>query len=180
MTLSEAQVCRHPTMAFGLSPQTPGFLFLPSITFSACCAHYPGGSNRYCFGCMRLSPRRAFPIRTGLPGTNGRSASTALLSGPAQASRMLRPADLLTHLMWAWSEGSSTSRYQLALLLSYPGIPITPGAGLAPAGGRRVKSARSFCNLAIWRRANCIFREAARSISRNLIRMPSRFRSGIR
>jgi len=146
MTLSEAQVCRHPTMAFGLSPQTPGFLFLPSITFSACCAHYPGGSNRYCFGCMRLSPRRAFPIRTGLPGTNGRSASTALLSGPAQASRMLRPADLLTHLMWAWSEGSSTSRYQLALLLSYPGIPITPGAGLAPAGGRRVKSARLFHN----------------------------------
>jgi hypothetical protein len=53
----------------------------------------------------------------------------------AQASLTLRPANLLTHHLWAWSEGFDTARYQTASLLSYTGMPKSPVAGLSPAGG---------------------------------------------
>src|SRR5262245_50422458 len=64
-----------------------------------------------------------FPNRTGLPVHNGRSASTVFVSRPARASLVLRPADLLTHVWWAWLRGSDEVRYQTPSLVSYPGIP---------------------------------------------------------
>ena len=46
--------------------------------------------------------------------------------------------------MWAWSEGFDVPSSPATPLLSYPGIPKTPGAGLAPAGSLRDESALSF------------------------------------
>ena len=122
---------------------SPGPPPLTQITFPACRAHYPGGSVR----CSRLILARSraglFPNRTGLPVHNGRSASTVFVSRPARASLVLRPADLLTHLWWAWLRGSDGVRYQTPSLVSYPGIPRSPGEGLSPSGGLRRKGARS-------------------------------------
>ena len=92
---------------------------------------------------MMLARSRAgfFPNRTGLPVHNGRSASTVFVSRPARASLVLRPADLLTHLSWAWLRGFDEIRYQTPSLVSYPGIPRTPGLGLSPTGDSRRKGA---------------------------------------
>jgi len=67
-------------------PTGSGLPSITQITFSACCAHYPGGSA-WCLSVAALARSRAgfFPARVGLPGTNGRSASTSFLSRPAQA-----------------------------------------------------------------------------------------------
>src|SRR5215470_18086517 len=91
-----------------------------------------------------------FPNRTGLPVHNGRSASTVFVSRPARASLVLRPADLLTHLWWAWLRGSDEVRYQTPSLVSYPGIPRSPGEGLSPSGDSRRKGARSVSNGMGW------------------------------
>ena len=69
----------------------------------------------------------------------------------ARASLALRPADSLTHLTWAWSEGFDTARYQAASLLSYTGIPKPPVVGLAPTGGL----ARSARTLGSFRNSGC-------------------------
>jgi hypothetical protein len=121
-----------------------GLPLLTRIAFSACRAHYPGGSVR-CFSVDTVARSRAglFPNRSGLPVHNGRSASTVFVSRPARASLVLRPADLLTHLSWAWLRGFDVIRYQTPSLVSYPGIPRTPGVGLSPTGDSRRKGARS-------------------------------------
>jgi hypothetical protein len=58
------------------------------IAIPTCCDHYPGGQN----GCTR----RLLPHPRGLPHPVGWSASTTLLSRPAQTSLALRPAGLLS------------------------------------------------------------------------------------
>ena len=45
---------------------------------------------------------------------------------------------------------STPVRSQLAPLLSYPGIPTTPGAGLSPAGDGPVKGARLFFDIYVF------------------------------
>src|SRR5690606_17997731 len=47
-----------------------------------------------------------------------------------------------TFNVWAWSEGFDGAGSPATPLLSYPGIPKTPGAGLPPAGSLRDESAR--------------------------------------
>ena len=125
------------------TPANPEPPSLTQIAFSACRAHYPGGSD----GCFSVHHWRApapgfFPNHSGLPVHNGRSASTVFVSRPARASLVLRPADLLTHLLWAWLRGFDEIRYQTPSLVSYPGIPRTPGLGLSPTGDSRRKGAR--------------------------------------
>lgn len=143
MTLSEAQASRHPCDDVWYKTAGSGLPLLTQITFSACRAHYPGGSVR-CFSVNQLARSRAglFPNRSGLPAHNERSASTVFVSRPARASLVLRPADLLTHLSWAWLRGSDEIRYQTPSLVSYPGIPRSPGEGLSPSGVSRRKGAR--------------------------------------
>ena len=87
-----------------------GLPLLTRIAFSACRAHYPGGSVR-CFSVDTVARSRAglFPNRSGLPVHNGRSASTVFVSRPARASLVLRPADLLTHLCGLGCEASMKS-----------------------------------------------------------------------
>src|SRR5258705_7516155 len=63
---------------------------ITQITFLACCAQYPGGSNRCAY--------RFLPCPCCLPRLTGGSASTTSLSGPAQASLAVRPARLLARL----------------------------------------------------------------------------------
>jgi hypothetical protein len=58
------------------------------ITFLTCCPHYPGGSEQVHLTVTSLS-------RFGLPRILGGSASTTVLSRPAQGSLALRPARLL-------------------------------------------------------------------------------------
>src|ERR1700720_2501535 len=125
MTLSEAQASRHPVDDVETFTP-PGFPQLLQTTFSTCRAPYPGGSIRCCRLAFGALPRRALPEPRGLPGTNGRSASTNFLSRPAQASLTLRPVDLLAHLSWTLSRGSHAGRYPPAWLASYPGVPTPP------------------------------------------------------
>jgi hypothetical protein len=54
-------------------------------TFLTCCPHYPGRSDW-------VQMTVASPSHIGLPRILGESASTTVLSGPAQGSRVLRPA----------------------------------------------------------------------------------------
>jgi hypothetical protein len=87
---------------------------LPPMTqtaFPACRAQYPGGLKR----CERWF----LPTPHGLPRFIGGSASTTILSRPAQASLALRPARLLTHHAWALLRGSITTGCPLAMLASY-------------------------------------------------------------
>jgi hypothetical protein len=99
-------------------------------------------------GLLARSRAGLLPEPRGLPGTNGRSASTNFLSRPAQASLTLRPADLLAHLAWTLSRGSHPGRYPPSWLASYPGVPTPPGSGTlthwwsAPLG--RARSFRNF------------------------------------
>jgi len=125
MTLSEAQASRRPDGAVRF-PAGSGLPLLTRITFSTCRAPYPGGSMAGTSRWICAAPRAGFSQhRSGLPGPNYRSASTVNFSRFAQASLTLRPADLLTHHLWAWSEGFDAARSQTTPLLSYSGIPIS-------------------------------------------------------
>ncbi len=91
MTLSVFRAGHHPIDDVeGATFTTPGYPAITQITFLACCAHYPGGSNRC--AC------RFLPCPCCLPRLTGGSASTTSLSRPAQASLTLRPARLLARL----------------------------------------------------------------------------------
>jgi hypothetical protein len=88
-----------------------GFPPITRITFPACRAHYPGGSN----GCAR----RFLPRPCCLPRFAGGSASASLLSRPAQASLALRPIGSLNRPRRPSSRGSSPSGYPSRPLVSY-------------------------------------------------------------
>ena len=91
MTLSDFRAGHHPIDDVeGAISTTPGYPAITQITLLACCAHYPGGSNRC--DC------RLLPCSCCLPRLTGGSASTTSLSRPSQASLALRPARLLARL----------------------------------------------------------------------------------
>ncbi len=71
------------------------------LSFSACCAHYPGGTAWVHWSV-------AAPARDGLPLSSRGSASTSALSRLAQASLTLRPTDLLEPPTWPFVPGAST------------------------------------------------------------------------
>src|SRR5271169_1299788 len=84
---------------------------LTRVTFPACCAHYPGGSN----GCWcRLLPRSH-----GLPRVLAGSASALWISRPAQASLALRPAGSLDRQKRPLSRGFGPSGCPSKPLVSY-------------------------------------------------------------
>jgi hypothetical protein len=92
MTLSVFRAGHHPIDDVeGATFTIPGYPAITQITFLACCAQYPGGSNRC--SC------RFLPCPCCLPRLTGGSASTTSLSRPAQASLTLRPARLLARLI---------------------------------------------------------------------------------
>ena len=93
------------------------------------CAHYPG---RPLDVHRSITPAQ----RSGLPQIVEGSASTACLSGPAQASLALQPACLLNPLSEAFCLGASRpqSPRTAASPDSYRGVSTIPRAGLAPAG----------------------------------------------
>ena len=92
MTLSVFRAGHHPIDDVEVANFTiPGYPAITQITFLACCAQYPGGSNRC--AC------RFLPCPCCLPRLTGGSASTTSLSRPAQASLTLRPARLLARLI---------------------------------------------------------------------------------
>jgi hypothetical protein len=59
------------------------------------------------------------PCPQGLPRFRGGPASTTSLPGPARASLAIRPARLLAHLKWAFSEVSSPISHAVRPLGSY-------------------------------------------------------------
>ncbi len=136
MTLSETQASRHPDDTVRPCSAGSGLPPITQITFPACRAHYPGGSNR----CLSVCSSRfalAFPAHT--TGRHPRLYVSRL----APASLALRPTVLLAHLMWTLSRGSSPDGYPSEPLVSYPGIPIPPGVGLSPTGDLRHRGARA-------------------------------------
>src|SRR5215207_7211697 len=123
MALSEAQASRRPV---GFVAAGSGLPLLTQITFSACRAPYPGGSIAGTSRWFARLPARAFPsIALAFPEPITGRHPRLNFSRFAQASLTLRPVDLLTHQMWAWSEGFDGTRYQAPSLLSYSGIPIS-------------------------------------------------------
>src|SRR5260370_41821648 len=91
MTLSDFRAGHHPIDDVEDATFTaPGYPAITQITFLACRAHYPGGSNRC--AC------RFLPCPCCLPRSTGGSASPTSLSRPSQASLTLRPARLLARL----------------------------------------------------------------------------------
>ena len=87
------------------------------LSFSACCAHYPGGT-----AWVHLPV--ASPGRDGLPLSSRGSASASALSRLAQASLALRPTDLLEPPTWPFVPGASSMRFS----------HFSPGSYLMPIG----------------------------------------------
>src|SRR6516162_4728257 len=135
MALSDSQTGRHPfwRRSGPRPPTNPEPPSLTQITFSACCAQYPGGPDQVLVG-WRVARSRAgfFPVRTAFPRYRGGSASTSLLSRPAQASHALRPAELLTHHTWALSRGPALVGFPARALASYQVQPTTSLGGSFP------------------------------------------------
>src|SRR5579884_3218538 len=75
---------------------------------------------------------RFLPCPRGLPPISAGSASATSLSRPAQASLALRPAQLLTSLKLALSQGSDPISYPIEPLVSYHVLPTTTWEGLSP------------------------------------------------
>jgi hypothetical protein len=125
MTLSESPPGRPPYRErWSLRSTRSGVPSLAQTTFPTCRAHYPGGPNRC--ACRFLPGSYSLPLDTG------GSASTSLLSRPAQASRVLRPAGLLGHLTWPLSQGSSSVRYRAKPLVSYQTYRLLSGWDFHP------------------------------------------------
>src|ERR1700674_1948577 len=124
----------------GATFTTPGYPAITQITFLACCAQYPGGSNR----CTC----RFLPCPCCLPRLTGGSASTTSLSGPAQASLALRPARSQPAQGGLLSRGFDLAGYPTEPLGSYHVLPTTtwmdpPSTGdLRRWGVRRVEEGR--------------------------------------
>src|SRR4030095_7387965 len=70
---------------------------------------WTGSGARWLASCARPLWLLACPC--SLPRYRDGSASTSLLSRPAQASHALRPAQLLPHHTWALSRGSALADY---------------------------------------------------------------------
>ena len=84
---------------------------------------WTGSGARWLASCA--FPRGFLPCPCCLPRYGGGSASTSLLSRPAQASHALRPARLLTHHTWALSRGSALVGFPARALASYQVLPTT-------------------------------------------------------
>src|SRR5947208_203446 len=78
------------------------------------------------------------PCPRDLPRSSGGSASTSLLSRPAQASHALRPSRLLTHHTWALSRGSALTCFPVRTLSSYQIQPTTICVSPSPNGYLRL------------------------------------------
>ena len=91
---------------------------------------WTGSGARWLASCA--FPRGFLPCPYCLPRYRGGSASTSLLSRPAQASHALRPAKLLTHHTWALSRGSVLAGYPARALASYQVQPTTSLGGSFP------------------------------------------------
>jgi hypothetical protein len=94
------------------------------ITFPACRAHYPGGSE----GCVC----RFLPHPCSLPRFAGGSASASLLSRPAQTSLALRPVGLLNRPRRPSSRGFDPASYPTKPLVSYQSNRQLSGWNLPP------------------------------------------------
>jgi len=167
MTLSEAQASRDPIDRVGVSSTDSGLPPITQMAFSACRAHYPGGSVRYRSIREWRCPAPGIP-EPRWPSQNERlvgihnfpfeacSSFTRVTTGEASwpslswdkvicsSSLLGRPTDLLAHLKWTLSQGSHPGSYLPKRLVSYPGISTAPGVGLAPTGNLRRWGARSF------------------------------------
>jgi hypothetical protein len=84
MDLSDSRRAATRCGVRGGEPRPIGPPPITRIALPACCAHYPGGPER-----VRLPA--SFPVPHGLPRYPDGSASTSLLSRPAQASTCYGP-----------------------------------------------------------------------------------------
>jgi hypothetical protein len=77
-----------------------------------------------------------------IPRYRGGSASTSLLSRPAQASHALRPAELLTHHTWALSRGPALAGFPARALIEATKFnQQPPWVGPSPTGDLRRRGA---------------------------------------
>src|SRR5262249_21704601 len=128
----------------------------PSITrttFPACRAHYPGGSSR----CMR----RLLPRSRGLPQMAGGSASALSLSGPAQASLALRPAESLSRLKRPLSRGSSPAGHPAKPLVSFRINRQLSGWNLPPL---MIRAFEAHCHFQTSRNEGLVAKSSARAL----------------
>jgi len=111
-----------PSFLTTLGPRPPANPEPPSLTsdhlpcMPCSIPRWTGSGARWLASCA--FPRGFLPCPCSLPHYRGGSASTSLLSRPAQASHALRPAELLTHLTWALSRGSTLAGFPARALAS--------------------------------------------------------------
>src|SRR6516162_5936918 len=136
MALSDSQTGRRPFWR-RLGPRPPANPEPPSLTsdhlLCMLCSipRWTGSGARWLASCA--FPRGFLPCPCCLPRYRGGSASTSLLSRPAQASHALRPAELLTHHTWALSRGSTLAGFPARALASYQVQPTTSLGGSFPS-----------------------------------------------
>src|SRR5712691_1216284 len=118
-------------LASGALPRTTRLSHVALPSFSACCAHYPGGTARVHWSV-------ASPARDGLPLSSRGSAPTSALSRLAQASLTLRPTDLLEPPTWPFVPGASSMRFSHFSPGSYLAVPTIARVDLSSTGLQRL------------------------------------------
>src|SRR6266566_7110070 len=111
---------------------------LPRFSLCTCRRHYPGGTA----GCLSLT----FPSNASFPCISARSASTSLVSRPAQRLLALQPAHSRSHLMTLSIEGFRP-------VVAFPPASIATGwsdpcrKGLAPSQEPCLSTAHAYGGL---------------------------------
>src|SRR6266481_6181068 len=111
---------------------------LPRFSLCTCRRHYPGGTA----GCPSLT----FPSNASFPCISARSASTSLVSRPAQRLLALQPAHSRSHLMTLSIEGFRP-------VVAFPPASIATGwsdpcrKGLAPSQEPCLSTAHAYSAL---------------------------------
>jgi hypothetical protein len=114
--------------------------YVAHVPFLKCSPHYPGRSR---WVLMMV----ASPSCIGLPRILGGSASTTVLSGPAQASLALQPARLLQPLRLKFVQSFIRKVFFSHCLDSYRDEPSISRVGLSPAGNLHLRGTPISCVL---------------------------------
>src|SRR5215831_13277809 len=135
MALSDSQTGRRPFRRrlgsrLPASPEPPSLTSDHLLCMPCSIPRWTGSGARWLASCA--FPRGSLPCPCCLPRYEGGSASTSLLSRPAQASHALRPARLLTHHTWALSRGFALASFPARTLASYQVQPTTSLGGSFP------------------------------------------------
>ncbi len=129
-------------------PTGSGLPPITQIAFSACRAHYPGGSARCCRSVFNGAlPRRDLPNRMAFPEQTAGRHPHLFFRGLLKLHSRYGLQSCSPTLRGLLSRGSRPASYPgQKQLASYQGVPTPPCVGPSPTGDLRRWGARSFRN----------------------------------